>query len=299
MRARWRGLGALKLALPTAAALGAGAAIAVGSIPGGDGTITGCYANKFEEDQPENVLVNDVSEAPGTLRVINPNGARLPTAGPDAARECVPGESMITWNQSGPAGPQGPQGPQGLRGPQGGAGASGANGTSVVGGTEVGIGGGGETFLRIDGIERESTDSQHKGEIVVDSFSLGATQTSHAVGSASGSGAGKVSFQDFTITKKLDKSSPLLFQAAASGKHFPTIVLAFAKKTGGKNLDYLKFTFQNVLISSVADGQSAQQVPSEQVTFQFQKCTEEYIGNAKGGKPGSKVKLNITVNAKL
>ncbi len=35
----------LKLLLPTAAALGAGAAVAVGSIPGSGGTITGCYVN--------------------------------------------------------------------------------------------------------------------------------------------------------------------------------------------------------------------------------------------------------------
>ena len=39
---RTRG-GVMKVALPTAAALGAGAAVALGSIPGGGGTFTGCY----------------------------------------------------------------------------------------------------------------------------------------------------------------------------------------------------------------------------------------------------------------
>ena len=32
-------------------------------------------------------------------------------------------------------------------------------------------------FLRIDGIPGESTDAKHKGEIVVESFSWGETQT--------------------------------------------------------------------------------------------------------------------------
>jgi type VI secretion system secreted protein Hcp len=45
-------------------------------------------------------------------------------------------------------------------------------------------------FLKIDGIDGESKDSKHKGEIDIESFSWGATQTgtSHAGG---GSGAAK------------------------------------------------------------------------------------------------------------
>ncbi len=80
-----------------------------------------------------------------------------------------------------------------------------------------------------------------------------------------------MSIQSFTITKTLDKSSPLLFQAAATGQHYKEATLSFTRKAGGKEQTYLKFDFQNVLISSVQDGSSGGGTPQEQVTFAFQK----------------------------
>jgi type VI secretion system secreted protein Hcp len=292
---------ALQIALPTAAALGAGAAVAVGSIPGGEGTITGCYANKYNEDLPENVLVwQDAVEPPGALRVINPQGARLPTGGPDPARECVPGESTITWNEKGPPGPQGDiglTGPTGPAGPPGGQGGQGAPGTPLIGGTTFGVNGPGNTFLKIDGIAGEATEKDHKGEIQIDGFSVSAQGAQNIGSQSSGAGAGKVSIQSFTITKTLDKSSPLLFQAAATGQHYKEAVLSFTHKAGGKEQTYLKFDFQNVLISSVQDGSSGGGQPSEQVTFSFQKVSEAFI--EPNGKTGATVNFNLSTNLKL
>jgi type VI secretion system secreted protein Hcp len=289
---------ALQIALPTAAALGAGAAIAVGAIPGGDGTITGCYANKFGEDLPENVNVwQNVVEPPGALRVINPNGAKLPTGGPDPAIECVPGESTITWNEKGPAGPQGAaglQGPVGPPGSAGGQGVPGAPGSPLIGGTTFGINGSGNTFLKLDGIKGESTDKIHKGEIEIDGFSLSAQGSIQASGG--GGGAGKT-VQSFQITKKLDKASPLLFQAVATGQHFKDAVLSFTRKAGGKEQTYLKFEFQGILISGVQDGASDKASAAEQVSFAFQKCKETFFDSK--GRAGQTVSVNVGNTLKL
>ncbi len=287
---------AFQIALPTAAALGAGAAIAAGAIPGSDGTITGCYANKFNEDLPQNVPVwEDAVEPPGALRVINPQGARLPTGGPNPARECVPGESTITWNEKGPPGPQGEEGKAGPAGGQGAGGAQGAPGAPLIGDTTFGLAGTGSTFLKLDGIIGGSTDKVHKGEIQVDGFALSAQGAAQASGS--GAGAGKVAIQSFTITKTLDKSSPALFQAVATGKHFKDAVLSFTRKAGRGEQTYLKFDFQNVLISSVQDGASDKATPSEQVTFAFQKCDETYYDSK--GKAGPTISVNVGNTLKI
>jgi type VI secretion system secreted protein Hcp len=300
---------ALQIALPTVAALGAGAAVAVASIPGSDGTITGCYANKYNEDTPESVTVwhegpnaTAVVEPPGALRVINPNGAKLPTGGPDPAIECVPGESTITWNQKGPTGPQGPQGlpavqgpagPQGPAGGQGAVGAPGVPGTPLIGDTSFGISGNGNTFLKIDGIKGESTDKWHKDQISVDSFSLGAQS------SGGGGGAGKTTIQSFTITKPIDAASPLLLLGSASGQNYKEMVLSFERKAGSKEMDYLKFTFDNTIISAITDGTSQQRTPEEQVTFTFQKCKETFIPISSSDKAGTPVSVLISGNAKI
>jgi len=300
----------LQIAFPTVAALGAGAAIAAGAIPGSDGTITGCYASKTENGIPQDILVNDASEAPGTLRVIDPSlphtivpgvGAR-PIA--NLAAVCVPDEETeITWNQKGPAGTPGEPGKEGKAGgsgpagSQGAPGGQGAPGAPLIGGTTFGVSGGGTTFLKIDGIDGESTQKDHKGEIEIGSFSVSAQGAQGAGSQSSGAGAGKVSIQSFSITKTLDKSSPLLFQAAATGQHFKDATLSFTRKAGGKEQTYLKFDFQNVLISSVQDGSSGGGAPTEQVTFAFQKVSEAFI--EPNGKTGATVNFNLSTNLKL
>src|SRR5215475_5550792 len=65
-------------------------------------------------------------------------------------------------------------------------------------------------FLKIEGIEGESTDKTHKNSIQVESFSFGETQAGSA-SHGSGGGAGKVQMQDFHFVKKLDRASPSLF----------------------------------------------------------------------------------------
>jgi|ERR1700722_12562212 len=288
---------AVQIALPTAAALGAGAAIAAGAIPGSDGTITGCYNSKTENGVPQDIVVNDVSEAPGALRVIDPSLSHTLTnplgalPAPNLAAVCTEDETQITWNQKGPTGPQGPAGTIGTPGSQG------APGTPLIGGTTFGVSGGGSTFLKIDGIEGESTDKSHKDEIHIDSFSVSAQGSQNIGSQSSGAGAGKVNIQSFSITKTLDKSSPVLFQAAATGKHFKDAVLSFTRKAGGKEQTYLKFDFQNVLISSVQDGSSGAGQPTEQVTFAFTKVEESFI--QPNGKTGATVNFNLSTNLKL
>jgi type VI secretion system secreted protein Hcp len=274
-RARRSRRAALTLALPTVAALGAGAAIAIGSIPSGDGTITGCY------------ITSPTGPRYGALRVIDPSVANPVGAGPSQTNSCLSDEQTVTWNQSGPQGPQGPQGPAG------GQGAIGAPGAPLLGQTTFGFGGGGRTFLKLDGIKGESTDKDHKGEIELSSFSIGVSGAQHASGS--GGGAGKVSFQSFTITKQLDKASAALFKAAAKGTHFKEATIAFARKAGKGQMDYLEYKLDQVLISSIQDGTSQKAAPIEQVTFAFQKANETFIGT--NGKPIQSISVNV--NAKF
>jgi type VI secretion system secreted protein Hcp len=103
-------------------------------------------------------------------------------------------------------------------------------------------------FLKIDSIDGESLDSKHKGEIELDSFSFGATQSGTlAVGG--GAGAGKVQFQDLHFVTKTSKASPKLLQACANGKHIIKATL-IARKAGEQPHEYLKITLSDVLISS-------------------------------------------------
>src|SRR5437899_7190000 len=110
-----------------------------------------------------------------------------------------------------------------------------------------------DSFLKIEGIKGESLDSKHKDEIEVLSFSWGATQP----GAFGGGGTGKVSAQDFSFVVKIDKSSPLLFKYLATGAHLKEAVLTL-RKAGKDQVDFLKYKFTDILISSFSPSTRAQ-----------------------------------------
>jgi len=105
-------------------------------------------------------------------------------------------------------------------------------------------------FLKITGIKGESQDATHKNEIEVRSWSWGLASEASS-GAGGGGAAGKPTFEDLSIVKRVDRSSPKLAQACATGKHFPEAVLA-VRRAGGANfsLDFLVIKLSDVTISS-------------------------------------------------
>ena len=122
-------------------------------------------------------------------------------------------------------------------------------------------------FLKIAGIEGESLDDKHKGEIDVLSFSWGVSQTGNK---GTGSGSGKVNFNDFSIMKTVDTATPQLMVACCSGQHIPEAIFT-ARKAGKDQQEFLTIKLTDLLVSSVAPAGSAGEtaLPMEQISFSF------------------------------
>src|SRR4030042_5438875 len=99
-----------------------------------------------------------------------------------------------------------------------------------------------DAFLKIDGIKGESTDSKHKGEIQLQSFGWGVSNSAGGLSAAGGRGAGKASPSSFAIMKKQDVASASLFQACATGLHSKEMLVT-VRKAGGEQLEYLTYKF--------------------------------------------------------
>ena len=145
-------------------------------------------------------------------------------------------------------------------------------------------------FLKIDGVDGESQDDRHRGEIELASFSWGETN-SGAVGHAGGAGVGRVSAQDFHIVKRVDKASPKLFIACATGQHFAKAVLV-ARKPGVEQQEFLKLTFEDLLVTSyqLASEGGGQALPMDQAGFGFAKLEVSY----RPQKPDGSLDAEIT-----
>jgi type VI secretion system secreted protein Hcp len=132
-------------------------------------------------------------------------------------------------------------------------------------------------FLKLDGIEGESTDNKHAKEIDVEAWSWGESQTGSSVPGGGGGGAGKVSMQDFSFVMKFNKASPKLMLACATGKHIKSARLA-VRRAGQGQQDYLTFTFLDVLVSSYQTGgaEASGLTPVDQVSLRYAKVEVEY-----------------------
>ena len=145
-------------------------------------------------------------------------------------------------------------------------------------------------FLKIEGIPGESTDAKHKAEIDVESWSWGETNAGTHVGGGGG-GAGKVIMQDFHFVMKVNKASPKLFLACASGQHIPKAVLV-CRKAGTEQQEFLTITMTDLLVSSYQTGGSAGSsvVPTDQISLNFSKIEWEYKEQKPDGSLGGGVK---------
>ena len=152
-----------------------------------------------------------------------------------------------------------------------------------------------DAFLKITGIEGESTDGKHKGEIQLESFSWGAQQTGTSP-HGGGLGAGKVAMQDFHITKQVDKASPKLMLACADGEHLKQAVIT-CRKAGKDQQEFLKYTFSDILVSSYQTGGSKQSdvIPVDQFSLNFAKMECEYKEQKSDGTLGGTVKMGWDV----
>lgn len=131
-------------------------------------------------------------------------------------------------------------------------------------------------YLRMDGIEGESTDAKHKGEIDVLAWSWGLSNTGMA-SSGSGVPAGLPTIQDLQFTARLSKASPRLFHACARGQHIAQARLS-AVRAGNKPAEFLTLTLSEVRVSSYQTGGSedAEVVPVDQVSLSFAGLQMEY-----------------------
>lgn len=154
-------------------------------------------------------------------------------------------------------------------------------------------------FLKIDGIDGESTDDKHKGEIEVLSYSWGESQTG-THGSGGGGGAGKVNMGDFNFMMTANKASPKLMLACATGDHIKTAKLTL-RKAGGEQQEYMSITFSDVLVSSYQTGGGGGEIPAESISLNFGKVEFEYKPQKPDGTLDSPIKTgyDLTLNKKL
>jgi type VI secretion system secreted protein Hcp len=131
-----------------------------------------------------------------------------------------------------------------------------------------------DIFAKLGDIKGESLDDKHKDEIEVLSWSWGVSNPATAA-AGTGAGAGKASFHDLSFTHKIDKASPVLMQACATGVHLKEATITH-RKAGKGQQEFLVIKMNDVIVTSVSDSDSGGDGLSENVTLAFAKIDLEY-----------------------
>ena len=132
-----------------------------------------------------------------------------------------------------------------------------------------------DIFAKIGDIKGESLDSKHKDEVEVLSWSWG-VQQSGTMAHGGGGGEGKASFNDFNFTHHVDKASPVLLKACATGEHIKEATIT-VRKAGKGQQEFLIIKMNDILITSVnPSGSGDAAATAESVAMQCSKVDLEY-----------------------
>ena len=145
-----------------------------------------------------------------------------------------------------------------------------------------------EVYLTIEGVEGEATAKGFEGQIVLESFQLGASNPT-SIGAGMGAGAGMVELSEFMVSKQTDKSSVPMFLACCRGEHFPNAEVTI-RKAGGEQVEFLKYKFDTIFVSSINwSGGAGVEVPMETLTFAFATVEMSYTPQNADGTMGGAI----------
>ena len=143
-------------------------------------------------------------------------------------------------------------------------------------------------FLKLDGIEGESSQKDHENQIDLLSWSWSESNSGSSA-AGGGSGSGKVNMSDFSFAMKINKASPNLFKHCASGTHIKEGTLT-CRRAGKEPRPYLTIKFTDCLVSSFSTGGSqGDEVPTDSISLNFSKIDYSYSPQKHDGTLGTAI----------
>jgi type VI secretion system secreted protein Hcp len=150
-----------------------------------------------------------------------------------------------------------------------------------------------DIFAKIGDIKGESTDNKHKDEVEVLSYSWGVTNPAH-IGTGGGGGAGRATFQDLSIVHKIDKASPKLLEACATGEHLKEATIS---KVGKGQQEFLVIKMNDVIITGVVQSAPDSEAGSETVSLEFAKVDWEFRPQKADGSLDAGIHFKFDIKA--
>jgi len=159
-------------------------------------------------------------------------------------------------------------------------------------------------FMRLDPaagdqqIQGESVDKTYKGWIELKSFDWGVENPTTIGSMSGGAGAGKAKFDELTVEKAVDSTTPQLLERLAQGRHFAGVEID-ARKTGPTAASAskpIRYYFSTAFLASqTQSGDAGDDAPQEKLTFVYGGVGQRVTRQTPTGAPGNTVFGNWSV----
>jgi type VI secretion system secreted protein Hcp len=153
-------------------------------------------------------------------------------------------------------------------------------------------------YMQLGDIKGESTDSKHEGWINLLSVSQGLSRPMAAGSSGSTRQRASVTCGDVTLVKEMDASTAKLIEAICDGTVFPEAKIDLCTSTGAEGrVPYFMWVLTNVHVTSfnVSGAAMDGQVPTEQISLNYEEIKWTYDKMAKDGSSAGKIEATWKV----
>lgn len=146
-------------------------------------------------------------------------------------------------------------------------------------------------ILDLPGIDGECLLKDFVGKIECLSFSHAVAMQMTSDVSNKERTSGKPNVQDFTISKYMDKASPVLNQACCEGRKIGDATVTVGRNEAGLVMPLMVYKLKDAMVSSVSAASSGGDKPSETLTLNFTAIQWDYTAQKsdstkEGASPG-------------
>ena len=146
-----------------------------------------------------------------------------------------------------------------------------------------------DMFLKVEGIQGESTDKSHKDEIDVLAWSWQLSQSKDPANPI---------VRPIVISKYIDSASAPLYDLLLSGKQAANAILT-VRKVGQIPLEYLIITMTNVTVSTASPGGGgSEDRQTENISLNYSSACFKYTKQNADGTPGTSTETCWTFGGK-
>ena len=128
-----------------------------------------------------------------------------------------------------------------------------------------------------------STGGNANGAFEIKDFSFDIENPTTIGSATSGAGAGKIKFNEFTITKTTDSASPVFFKNCCAGAHDQEVVIDMRKAGGDPSKagqPFLQYKFETVFTTKIDWSGHGDDAPQESISFVYGQLEVQYSSQA-------------------